>query len=97
MHTIEGKVAEEQDKKKQQQQRESFDDHLKRGTADSADDWSIRTTHEQSKAKQIVWVAILLDVQESYGLGVEPIYRILSDLDLALWYSLPCGSRENSL
>ena len=47
-------------------------------------------------AMQVVWETIWLDVQEPYGLGLEAV-RSLLDLDLALRYRLPCGSRENSL
>ena len=43
-------------------------------------------------------VAISLIVQQSYGLGVEAVkLRSILDLDLALWYRLPCGSREKSM
>ena len=44
---------------------------------------------------QIVWVAISLAVQESYGLRVEAVKPF--GLILVLRYSLPCSGRENSL
>ena len=45
---------------------------------------------------QIVWGAIWLAVQDTYGLGWK-LFRWLLGLDLALRYCLLCGSRENSL
>jgi hypothetical protein len=46
MHTIRGKVAEQQDKNIMQKRMACVlgESHLNRGTADSADDWSVRTT-----------------------------------------------------